>query len=82
MNPDALRVTADEMQRGVLLPCGAVYKQIRDAAEKIERLRAERDEAREVAADLYRCLSYHEAVPEIDENHGWLIEAAEKERGE
>jgi hypothetical protein len=39
MNPDALRVTADDMQRGVLLPCGAVYKQIRDAAEKIERLR-------------------------------------------
>ena len=49
-----------------------------EMCEEIERLLTERDEARVVAANLYRFLSYHEAVPEIDEQYDWLIEAAGK----
>lgn len=52
----------------------------REGETEVERLRRERDEAREIAVNLYRFLAHHEATPEIDESYGWLIYAVVKER--
>lgn len=38
-----LRATAAAMQSGVLLPCGAVFKEMRDAADEIDRLHSLED---------------------------------------
>ena len=46
-----------------------------------ERTR-ERDEAREIAVNLYRILLHHEAVPEICDEYGWLIESVLKQTEE
>lgn len=62
--------------------CDVCYwrKRWLERGAEIERLRCDRDEAREIAINLHRFLSYHEATPDIDESYAWLHEAAEKAR--